>query len=100
MIFGIVEILFTKSDSFFFLGSPGLSWALLGSPGLPGLAWTRLGSPGLSCGSRAPLGSWTLLVSPGDPGLSWAPLDLWARLGSLGSAEADRGSSPKTITFT
>ena len=63
------------------LGSLGLSWAPLGSPGLSGgLSWARLGSPGLSLGSPGP--PWALL---GSPGLSLALLVSWGSPGSPGT---------------
>ena len=55
---------------------PGLSWALLGSPGLPWAPWTRLDSPGLP---------WALLWLPGPPGLLGSPGVSWGSWALLGS---------------
>ena len=51
------------------LGSPGFSWALLGSLGSPVLSWVLPGSPGLSRALLCSPGhSWAL---PGSLGRSW-----------------------------
>ena len=85
------------------LCSPGFAWALLGSllarPGSPGcsvLFWARVDSPGLPWALLCSSGLvWALLGSPGlseailgSPGLSWALLGSpglsWAPLASPG----------------